>query len=53
MDPDRFSYIFPGDTIEILNEEKYAALLQNNDNVLTLQNISDIYLDEQTHRFYS
>ena len=40
--------VFPGDIIEILSEEKYAALLKND---LIYQMSSDIYLDEKRIAF--
>ena len=42
--------VFPGEIVEILSEEKYATLLQNEHNIL-YQNISDIYLDEKRIAF--
>ncbi|MDC1255773.1 SLBB domain-containing protein, partial [Paracoccaceae bacterium] len=42
--------VFPGDILEVLNEKKYATLLQNEHNIL-YQNISDIYLDEKRIAF--
>jgi len=42
--------IFPGDVIDILNEEEYTLLLEDDSDIL-YQNISEIFLDEERLAF--